>query len=404
MSIGRDHQAVDSFRVGRYGSAPEPAVSTVELVTCNQLPSSAIASGIQTTVRRRRLSHSMSAGPSRTPGGDLTVDSAQVTNFLATLRDYSDNCVAARKAVEDALQEGKKRDAEWSKNSKKLMTEMKKMKGDVMKAIEKHDEEISEVRDSIENVEARIAEFHRKFNESVRMMERMEVKESFVCSYADICKESERLTRRLYTRTLYVGTICREIATACLDTLEGTIRILQSYFWCKATRSEDSRAMTDVGSEAGTSSGGRPSIATALSDILLKTRYLKKDVQTVERAAELMEEVCILDKTLQVSMGEVQGLCLNYDDLQQQRKRVEGMVRISMEYNEKTHGNRAEFDRLVAEETDKRLNACGIEGSSLISAVVSTLKRDGPLNPGNVPDEAEQYVPGEPSTERETEP
>lgn len=110
-----------------------------------------------------------------------------------------------------------------------------------------------------------------------------------------------------------------------------------------------------------------------------------------------MEQVCILDKTRQFSVGKVQGLCLNYEDLKEQRRRLEGMVQIRMEYDENKDGNCAAFDRMVIEETNKRLNACGIEGSSQISAVVSTLRIEGPLNPGNFPDEAKQYDGAVPS-------
>lgn len=149
------------------------------------------------------------------PIRDMEVPGTQVGNFLSTLRDYSDNCAAARKSVEEALEEGNKRDAEWKKDEKIMVTEMKKAKDEVHKAIQNHGEEMSEVRDSIENFETRIQIFNKHYNEVLRIMERMEVKESFICLYLDISKESERLTCTLFTTTIYAGNICREIETFC---------------------------------------------------------------------------------------------------------------------------------------------------------------------------------------------
>lgn len=104
---------------------------------------------------------------------------------------------------------------------------------------------------------------------------------------------------------------------------------------------------------------------------------------------ELMEEVGLLDKTLRVSTGEMTRVCLSIDDLREQRHRMEGMIRIRMLYGESKHGSKDDFDKLITEETDRRLQECGVEGSSIVAAAVSTLKRNGPISTENIPVEGQ---------------
>lgn len=78
------------------------------------------------------------------------------------------------------------------------------------------------------------------------------------------------------------------------------------------------------------------------------------------------------------------GIVLDADDLAERRRRMEGMVRLFMEYNEDEHGSLKHFDEVVQQETERRLKVGDIEGSSLISAVMGTFKRDGVHNPGDI--------------------
>lgn len=331
-------------------------------------------------------------GSRKKHSADMTVPGAQVQTFLSTLQDYSDKCTAAKTVVENALVTARKNEAEGNKNGKKVLTEVKKIRTEVVKLVEKHREEIKSVQHDMEEFYKRAEECKRQFVVVRGAEERFGIKESMICSYADITKESERMTRQIYTRSLYAGTICREIATAALNTLEGTIRLLQVQIDKAQHTPIDTK--DDLVMDGISSNSGKTSLSSLASDMLVKVRYLKHDVQTVERAAELMEEVGLLDKTLRVSTGEIKGVCLNYDDLKEQRRRMEGMVRMSMVYDEGKHGSKADFDELVTAETNRRLSACGVEGSSLVSAVVSTLKRDGPLNPGNLPVDAADNLNG----------
>lgn len=154
---------------------------------------------------------------------------------------------------------------------------------------------------------------------------------------------------------------------------------------------EDTVDMIDSASDGISATSGKNRIVSIIRDIIFKIRYMKQDVQTVERAAELMEEVGLLDKTLRVSNGEMICVCLSVEELKEQRRRMEGVVRLSMRYDGVKYGSSAEFDKLVPEETDKRLQACNIKGLSIVATTVSTLKRHDPLNPGNVPVEGEMF-------------
>lgn len=207
-------------------------------------------------------------------------------------------------------------------------------------------------------------------------MERIEGKENFVCSFADVTKESDRLTRWLYTRTLYSGTICREIATAALETLAATIRIAQTIASKVFTSSGVQEEKMDITtSDAVSANSGKSSVATLIYNVLLKTRYLKNDVQIVERAAQLMEEIGLLDNSLRVATGELKQGFLYSDDLNAQRQRIESMLSITMGYDAEKHGARARFDDVVTAEVERWLKTGVLEVSSLVSAVVTTFKK-----------------------------
>lgn len=68
---------------------------------------------------------------------------------------------------------------------------------------------------------------------------------------------------------------------------------------------------------------------------------------------------------------------------------------MSLQFDENKHGTRARFDEVVTAEAERRLKTGGMEGSSLVSAVITTLKKQGPLNPGHAPrDVDEELVDG----------
>lgn len=184
------------------------------------------------------------------------------------------------------------------------------------------------------------------------------------------------------------------IGTAALETPEATIRLVQSVLskMNRATSGDDNVDGMDIAKDGVSDNSGTSSLGALVSSVLLKTRYLRKDVQTVDRAAELMEEVGLLNNSLRVATGELKRGYIDSDELNDQRRRTECLVRMSMEFDEKTHGTRARFDELFTAETERRLKAAGVDGSTLVSIVVSTLKKHGPLNPGHVCGDMEDEV------------
>lgn len=251
--------------------------------------------------------------------GGMTIPRSQVDTFLSTLQDYSTSCAASRRAVEEpvpevkemvyaakkSVTEVKKIASESTKASMKVYSDVKKLWDEVKSMVATQREQHEQMRSLVERVDNRAVEIEKKVAEVSRAMEQIETKETFVCALSDVAKESERMTRRLYTRTLYSGTLCREIATAALQKLEATIRIVQTIAVNMCTAPERRNDDMDIGSASdGISTNSATSTLGALvSRVLFKTRYLKKGVQTVERAAELMEEVGFLDNYFRVATG-----------------------------------------------------------------------------------------------------
>lgn len=63
---------------------------------------------------------------------------------------------------------------------------------------------------------------------------------------------------------------------------------------------KNGNGMVDSDGEGISANSGKGALQHLVDDILFKIRYLRRDVQTVERAADLMEEVGMLYKTLRV--------------------------------------------------------------------------------------------------------
>lgn len=170
-----------------------------------------------------------------------------------------------------------------------------------------------------------------------------------------------------------------------MNYLEAAVRLLQTKSVRVNEAGDETDDMVDTGSERASSSGNKNSVGGIVDGILFKIRYLKNDVQPVDRAAKLMQEVELLEKTLRISTGEIRGVCVDYDDLQQKRKRVECIVRESMKCDKEVHGSKSHFDELVCAKPDKRMRACGVEGSSLVSAVMSMLEKNPPPTAADIP-------------------
>lgn len=88
-------------------------------------------------------------------------------------------------------------------------------------------EAIKGVKKDRETVERLISNARESCREGRRILGRMGTKESFSCSFVDIVKQAETLTRFQYTRSVYAGTMCTEIAKGFLGALETTLKLME---------------------------------------------------------------------------------------------------------------------------------------------------------------------------------
>lgn len=97
----------------------------------------------------------------------------------------------------------------------------------------------------------------------------------------------------------------------------------------------------------------------------------------MDRTAELMDKVRLLDTSLRAATGELNDICLDCDNVAEKRIRMEELVRQGMKFDKESHRTVSEFDGLVAKETDRCFKSTGVEGSDVVSAVVSMLRKNG---------------------------
>lgn len=64
-------------------------------------------------------------------------------------------------------------------------------------------------------------------NETSSRMERAEGNEEFVRYYVETVTESEIIKRNQYTRSVFAGAICKEVAYSCILALEAVLTILR---------------------------------------------------------------------------------------------------------------------------------------------------------------------------------
>lgn len=93
-------------------------------------------------------------------------------------------------------------------------------------------------------------------------------------SYASL-----RISLRLYTRTIYESTLCKEIAKEALEALHVTVAIVQNM------QNANSDATSSKEDQAGRMVDGpnelKP-ISDSLNNLMLKARYLKNDANDLD--------------------------------------------------------------------------------------------------------------------------
>lgn len=116
---------------------------------------------------------------------------------------------------------------EGSRN--KLFTVMQEIQADMGDVQEKQSVDLGTMRREMKIMEViskMLTEANKINVEIKRTMERVENKDSFTFMFVDVVKQSERLSRDLYTPSLYGSTIYCEVPGSSLRTLEGTIILL----------------------------------------------------------------------------------------------------------------------------------------------------------------------------------
>lgn len=108
------------------------------------------------------------------------------------------------------------------------------------------------------------------------------------------------------------------------------------------------------------------SVHKLADEVFFKARYLQSDFQALERSAELMEDVGLLDKTIRLASGEMEETYLDAEDLAERRRYMESMVRMSIPYDENNHSSRAQYNQVILQETAKRLKRGDLNGSSFV--------------------------------------
>lgn len=291
----------------------------------------------------------------------VTVPSSDVEVFLQTLKDYSDSCQAAVAEVKSVRLETKKMASESEATCKENVRKSRGLLSDMTKKHEKQQKEMETVLEEVNNIDSLADGAAKNCREVRRALTAIESKEGFICSFVDIVKRAERLTRDHYTRTLYAATMCKEVCMVALTTLEATVRMLQSV----GSKSEDEQSK--------------------LRELISKAEILRADVSNMERSANILQQVRYLDESMRVGNGEVNGICLNCEDATEGKKCVESMVRTSMPFQVAVHGTVSNYETIVERETERRVKVTEPEGSVLLAATASLLRRNGVENPGDRP-------------------
>lgn len=126
-------------------------------------------------------------------------------------------------------------------------------------------------------------------------------------------------------------------------------------------------------------------LSEVLDDIIFRARYLRAEVNNMERMVDVLNSIGILDEALRVYTGELPGICTDCVDVTKTRKRLEAFVRETIVYDSSKYASYAEYDRRITAETERRVLVSGTTASSVITAVVSSLRRSGVLDPSSKP-------------------
>lgn len=183
--------------------------------------------------------------------------------------------------------------------------------------------------------------------------------------YMTKARQSEDFTRRHYKRIVYADTLCKEITTASIQTLELNVRVLHVF----AITTEKMAGKFDREDEHA--------LSKLLESVIFKAKFLRREVDDMDRMVEVLESVGILDQALHLCTSEIPGLCLECEHVSRKRERMETVVSETIIYDETKFSCKRDYEEQVSVETDKRLKEAETKASTVLAYTVACFKRNG---------------------------
>lgn len=219
-----------------------------------------------------------------------------------------------------------------------------------MKEIQQDRKSLDKEKTVVESLVEWAAELCR---ETRRMTSRVELKESMVCSYAEVVREAEMTTGMQYRRALYANTLCKAIAKSALQSLESALILVKTIISVKLSvvdqDEDDAMDSTDYISDT------RLGLESAFTELLESVRFLRDDVENVERTAKILEDVGWIDDSVRIANGEFGDLCLDNKQTIQKRSRITSLLRTAMPYEGSRYASKAEYERTVIRKSARRV-------------------------------------------------
>lgn len=326
---------------------------------------------------------------------EVVVPKSQEKNFMDTLRTFSESCCASQKGVQegevnakqalqavetvktevDKVAESVHVECEASRKiTEERMAEMKAMRKSMQDALRDILKEKREVMDEKKLVEELVEKATDQCREALRISSRVELKENFVCSYAEMVRESEVLTGYQYKRALYASILCREMASSALGALEGSLSFLRTVSSRDVKGDEQNSAYLMEEESTDGSQATREGLDRAMADLFSKVRFLRTDVDDMEWSMKILGEVGFIDDAVTMANDKNGALCLDRRQLDQKRSRILSLVRTAMPFDDDKYGSRAEYERKVVSKASRRMKLSDRHSSSLLVGVTKALK------------------------------
>lgn len=186
-------------------------------------------------------------------GSDVLVPARQVIKFMNTLRQYSESCSESRRVVDDSqkrnreemeeLKSERKRVADETacnrKQSSDILQKMVALKARCTKLLKRNDKQkaglqvekgkLDEQESALQILKQRdevnkaLGEEKKICAETSKIHTTVSMKENFVCSCLETMKICEVMSCAQYNRTMYAGTLSKQMTRCSLDTLEQSL-------------------------------------------------------------------------------------------------------------------------------------------------------------------------------------